>query len=271
MMTAASWFRPDWPLPSGVEALVTTRDGGQSLSPYEGNNLATHVGDEPERVAANRTQLSLMLPSEPVWLQQVHGVEVLELERIDPDRSPDSIPVADAVITGLPRRVCAVLTADCLPLLFCAKDGSQVAAAHAGWRGLAAGVISATLSRFECAPSALSVYLGPAISQAHFEVGDDVLRAFKVAAGNRPFATPVQSAFEPLEPGAGTGSSKAGGGPDKYLADLYQLARAELLGAGVQEVYGGNHCTYREQDAFYSFRREGVTGRFASLIWRSVD
>lgn len=242
---------PDWALPPGVHAAVTTRVlSGVSPSPFERGNLGSRCGDAPANVAVNRAVLrrELALPSEPVWLRQVHGSDVHVAEAGgDPGRDHHDDPVADAVYCDRPGLVCAILTADCLPLLFCSADGREVAAAHAGWRGLAGGVIEATLARFRAAPAQVRIWLGPAIASRSYEVGAEVRDAF---LAGRPEAA---SAFTPTRPG-------------HWLCDLVELARQRLLAAGVVEVSGGDFDTLNEP-RFYSHRRGHPTGRFASLIW----
>jgi len=239
------WIEPDWDAPAAVRAFATTRDGGLSLDPYAGLNLAQHVGDDPAAVAANRALLRLppfRLPAEPLWLQQAHGIRV----RVAEDEAGDQ--VADAAIARSPGRVCAVLTADCLPVLLCADDASVIGAVHAGWRGLAAGVIESCVSTMAIAPTRLLAWLGPAIGPRAFEVGTDVRDAFcrqDVAA---------TKAFVAL-------------GPGKWWCDLYLLARQRLAGLGVQRISGGGWCTYADAQRFYSYRRDGITGRMASCIW----
>lgn len=236
-----AFFTPAWPLPANVRAVVTQRSGGVSAAPFDSNNLATHVGDQPAAVAHNRRLLWQQLPGvrSIQWLNQVHGTAVVAA------CGGTVVPVADAQFTHEKGLACAVLTADCLPVLFCAADGSHVAAAHAGWRGLAAGVLLNTLQQF-AAPEQVLVYLGPAISAEHFEVGPEVKAAFAWASENC------------FHPGQG----------DRYFADLYQLARQQLQRAGVVHIHGGEHCTVRDSQQFYSYRRQAVTGRQASLIWR---
>ena len=242
---------PDWGgsefAPPGVRALVTTRDypQGHSVAPYASFNLAGHVGDDPAAVAANRAQLRTLLPAEPLWLNQVHGVAVADVATASPGIS------ADASVAHAPGQVCAVLTADCLPLLLAARDGSVVAAAHAGWRGLADGVIEATVAAMRMPGSELSVWLGPAIGPAAFEVGDEVRAAF--------CRHDARAAAAFVAHGAG-----------KWLCDLYALARQRLAALGVTQVSGGGLCTYGAAQRFYSYRRDGATGRMASLIWREV-
>jgi YfiH family protein len=238
-------LHPDWPAPPGVKSLMTRRIGGVSDPPWDSFNLGDHVGDDPSHVAANRARLRLQLPAEPKWLKQVHSARAVELGR-EPDRE------ADAVFTRQTRQVCAVLTADCLPVLFCDRSGSVVAAAHAGWRGLAAGILEATVAAMQAPPADILAWMGAAIGPQVFEVGDEVRQAFVA----RHPATAV--AFVP-QPWSGTSP--------KWLADIYHLARTRLNQAGVQAVYGGGRCTFSEPDSFYSYRRDGVTGRMAALIW----
>ena len=244
-----NFLRPDWPAPSQVRAASTTRQGGVSLSPFDSFNLAGHVGDEPAAVAANRQQLhkALSLPTEPYWLSQIHGITVVNL-----DDDPGGLPEADASITSSANTICAVLTADCLPVLFCDQAGTQVAAAHAGWRGLAAGVLEATVAGFTAPSDQIMAWMGPAIGPQAFEVGDEVRQAFcdvDSAAAEAFVAVP----------------SEANG--KKWLADVYRLARQRLAAVGVTNSYGSGHCTYTEAKDFYSFRRDGKTGRMASLVW----
>lgn len=238
-----NWIKPDWPLPAQVRAATTLRIGGVSVDGYASLNPASHVNDEPEHVLANRRIIRemLQLPAEPVWLQQVHGIEVVRADQVQ------GLPEADASFTDQAATVCAVLTADCLPVLFCGEDGASIAAAHAGWRGLQAGIIKQTLSAMKC--RAVSVWLGPAIGPGNFEVGDEVRDAF--VSGH----TATAQAFKD-------------NGPGKWLADIYQLARLQLAELGVEHVYGGGYCTVADA-RFYSYRRDGAaTGRMASLIWR---
>ena len=232
---------PDWPAPARVKSLMTTRAGGVSRAPWASLNLGDHVGDDPAHVAANRAKLREQLPAEPGWLNQVHSARVVELGR-DTERE------ADASFTCQVGETCAVLTADCLPVLFCDRAGSVVAAAHAGWRGLAGGVLEATVAAMQVPPDEILAWMGAAIGPQAFEVGDEVREAFVT---QHPVAT---AAFAPHAPG-------------KWLADIYQLARIRLDHVGVQAVYGGGRCTFSETGTFFSYRRDGVTGRMASLIW----
>ncbi|MFP9228249.1 purine nucleoside phosphorylase YfiH [Pectobacterium cacticida] len=235
---------PDWPLPDRVKSCSTTRRGGHSMEPYDSLNLGNHVGDEPARVTANRQALIEMagLPAMPHWLEQVHGTDVIRL-----GDEPSASVRGDAVYTDIKGQVCAVMTADCLPVLFCALNGCEVAAAHAGWRGLHAGVLEETLACFRAQPAQIMAWLGPAIGPDAFEVGTDVREAFiqhDLAA---------TSAFRP-----------AG---NKFFADIYQLASLRLRAAGVTKIFGGGACTVSESHKFFSYRRDSITGRMASLIW----
>lgn len=235
---------PDWPAPPGVRALVTTRCGGVSTGPWASLNLGSAVGDAPESVATNRALLDALLPGPARWLRQVHGNRVVRAESVV---APEE---ADASVTSAEGVVCAVQMADCLPVLFASVDGSRIAAAHAGWRGLAAGVLENTLEALECAPAGLIAWLGPAIGPECFEVGEDVRQAFvtgDVGAG---------ACFQPRKGG-------------KWLADLPGLARRRLLAAGLTRIHGGGLCTFSDAGRFFSHRRDRVTGRMAALIWRT--
>lgn len=242
---------PDFPLPPGVRAAVTTRGmRGVSPSPFDACNLGSRCGDTPVNVAANRAAVrdALALPSEPVWLRQVHGTDVHVLAAPgDPARDAHDDPVADAVYTDRPGLVCVIQTADCLPLLFASEDGREVAAAHAGWRGLAAGVIEATLQRFAAPRARIRVWLGPAIGGLSYEVGDEVRAAF-------------------LAHDAAAGEAFTATRPGHWLCDLCTLARRRLAAAGVTQIHGGGFDTLTDE-RFYSHRRARPTGRFASLIW----
>jgi YfiH family protein len=220
---------------------MTTRDGGISVAPYASFNLGSHVGDDPLAVASNRALLRLALPAEPVWLNQIHSTTVADAD------NADGVADADASVARTRGTVCALLTADCLPVLLCARDGSVVAAAHAGWRGLHAGVLEATVAAMQVAPTELMAWLGAAIGPAAFAVGDEVRAAF-VAADDAAAA-----AFVPHH--------------GKWLADLYALARLRLHACGVEPIYGGGLCTHSDATRFYSYRRDGVCGRMATLIW----
>jgi len=233
---------PDWPAPARVKCLMTTRTGGVSQAPWGSLNLGDHVGDDPVHVAANRARLRRQLPAEPGWLRQVHSARVVEL-------GGEPNPEADAALTRQPAQVCAVLTADCLPVLLCDRAGSVVAAAHAGWRGLADGVLEATVAAMQVPPGEILAWMGAAIGPQAFEVGDEVRQAFVAQHAEASDAFVPQAA------------------PEKWLADIYRLARIHLKHAGVQAIYGGGRCTFNEADSFYSYRRDGVTGRTAALIW----
>lgn len=243
---------PDWTgVPTTVGALSTTRRCGVSLGPYDdgagggGLNLGVHVGDELERVDRNRALLRQLLPAEPAWLTQVHGARVV-------DASEVKEPVeADACVATQSGAVCAIQTADCLPVLFCDVRGKAVGAAHAGWRGLAQGVLQATVAHMRTAGAGdIIAWMGPAIGPECFEVGQDVHDAFAKRDAR------MSDAFRPVDDRAG-----------KYFADIYALARMTLEGCGVERIFGGGFCTVSDRQRFYSYRRDGVTGRMASLIW----
>jgi YfiH family protein len=246
MPLPADWIVPDWPASARVHSLVTTRNGGTSSPPFDSMNLAAHLEDDPAAVRANRERLRAHLPAKPCWLQQVHGTRVVEADE-------GSLPQADACITRRAGTVCAIMIADCLPVLLCDRAGTTVAAAHAGWRGLSAGVLESTVAAMACEPSQLLAYLGPAIGPQAFEVQADVLDAFTRADPR------ARECFRAIPVPAGT--------PRKWLADLYGLARQRLTGAGVGAVYGGGGCTFSEPTRFFSHRRDRRTGRQAALIW----
>jgi hypothetical protein len=239
---------PDWPAPANVRALQTTRRGGVSIAPYDSLNLGSHVGDDPLAVMRNRMLLNGLLPSEPVWLEQVHGIDVADADRANclPTACPEHSRRADACIAR--HSVCVVMTADCLPVLLCDIQGTVVGAVHAGWKGLAAGVIESTVRAMAVSPQNLMAWLGPAISQPAFEVGIEVRDTF-VSADKAAAA-----AFIP-------------GLKSKYLADIYALARLRLQALGITRIYGGDRCTYREAGQFFSYRRDGATGRQGTFIW----
>src|ERR1035437_2138684 len=241
---------PDWPAPANVRTLQTTRLGGVSIAPYVSLNLGDHVGDAPLSVARNRMLLGAVLPGEPVWLEQVHGTAVADADGAvcQTQACPESSRRADACIARRDGSVCVVMTADCLPVLLCDGQGAVVAAVHAGWKGLAAGVIEATVHAMKVPPQNLMAWLGPAISQQAFEVGEEVRATFVDA--NQAAA----AAFIP-------------GPSGKYLADIYALARLRLNALGITQIYGGDRCTYRESEQFFSYRRDGVTGRMGTFIW----
>lgn len=239
-----NWIEADWSAPAGIIAGTTTRRGGVSEGPYRSMNLGAHVGDEPDRVAENRRRFvaDCRLATEPDWLTQVHGTAVRMAGATGPAE-------ADAAIAGEPGAIVAVLTADCLPILLCADSGEEIAAIHAGWRGLAAGIVATTLSRMATPATRLLAWLGPAISQPAFEVGDEVRAAFIAADAG------AQACFRPNERG-------------RWQADLYALARRKLEAAGVSAVYGGGLCTYGDGERFFSYRRDGRCGRMATFIHR---
>ncbi|WP_335945962.1 peptidoglycan editing factor PgeF [Pseudomonas sp. G166] len=237
----SDWLIPDWPAPAWVKACVTTRAGGVSLAPFDSLNLGDHVGDAPEAVAENRRRLTDRFAMRPAWLQQVHGVAVVEAD-------PTQVATADASWTTTPGIACTAMTADCLPVLFCNRAGTRVAAAHAGWRGLANGVLEATLDNLEVPVGEVLAWLGPAIGPQAFEVGPEVREAF---------IAQLPQAAQAFVPSHNVG---------KFLADIYALARLRLAARGVTAVYGGGLCTVTDP-RFFSYRRNPRTGRFASLIW----
>lgn len=241
----AEWLRPDWPAPSRVRAVSTTRQGGVSAGVFASLNLGAHVGDDTAAVTENRRRLvsALKLKGEPHWLPQVHGKRVAHLDGM-PVQEP-----ADAAVTGRAGEACVIMTADCLPVLFCGRKGTRVAAAHAGWRGLAAGVLEAAIGETGVPPGEILAWLGPAIGARSYEVGEEVRQAFVAQAAD------AATAFVP------TGSS------GKWLCDLYRLARQRLEAVGVSAIYGGGLCTYSDRERFFSFRRDGQCGRMATLIW----
>ena len=236
------WIVPEWPAPGRVRALVTTRAGGASTGPYASFNLGMHVGDDARAVERNRAALRRFLPAEPAWMKQVHGARVIEADPLAQVRE------ADGAFARASGRVCAVLSADCLPVLFADSDGTAVGIAHAGWRGMAAGVIERVVGAMQAPPESLLCYLGPAIGASAYEVGADVREAFCAADAG------AQRAF-------------AACGDAKYLCDLYLLARQRLARLGVRRIHGGGLCTFSDPARFYSFRRDRATGRMASLVW----
>jgi polyphenol oxidase len=240
------WLQADWPAPSGIRAISTFRGGGTSPIRFNSLNLGAHVGDDPAAVAENRARLvrAAGLPSEPCWLTQVHGVAVKNL-----DAEAGDSAAADAAFTRQPGRVCAILSADCLPVLFASESGDVVGAAHAGWRGLAAGVIEAIVGAMGVPAEQLLAWFGPGIGPRHFEVG-----------------TEVRDAFLGRDTGADQAFTRNSRG--RFLADLQALARRRLGTLGVTRVYGGGECTYASADRYFSHRRDGNTGRQATLIWR---
>jgi len=248
-MTEVEYLVPDWPAPERVVALCTTRVGGYSTQGFAELNLAEHVGDDPQRVAANREVLTAALGGgiRFQWLEQVHGTGVVQAR-------PDGVVRrGDAAVTAEAGLACCVLTADCLPVFFASRQGDAVAVAHAGWRGLAAGVLEHTLAGFPAAARDTLVWLGPAIGPCHFEVGAEVLAAFLESSDERD-ANAVSNCFIATDNG-------------KYLANLYRLASIRLARSGVVSVTGGTFCTYCDSSRFYSYRRHQTTGRMASLIY----
>lgn len=236
------WLTPEWPAPPGVRAASLLRTGGFSQGPYAELNLGDHVGDAADLVRRNRQSVrdALALPSEPVWLRQVHGARVVEAEGA-------AGLEADGAFTGAVGPVCAVMTADCLPVLLCSVDGDCVAAVHGGWRGLAAGILESAVTAM--GTRRLMAWLGPAIGPEAFEVGKEVRDTFLASDAE------LAAAFRTV-------------GDGKWLADIYAIARRQLHAVGVDDCYGGGHCTYGDPDRFFSYRRDGITGRMATLIWR---
>jgi YfiH family protein len=254
-VNAPGLLLPNWPAPGRVRAAFTLRAGGVSCGHYAALNLGLHVGDDPLAVAENRRRVAgeLHLPAEPLWLTQVHGIAVLDADAAPRAALPgDAPPSADAAFTRQPGRVLAVQVADCLPVLLATQDGSAVAMAHAGWRGLAAGVLEATLAALRVSGDALHAWLGPAIEPAHFEVGEEVRAAFCAPGGAH--GGEAAAAFVRNDRG-------------RWQCDLRLLARQRLAALGVRSIHGEPRCTYAEADAFFSFRRDGNTGRMAALLW----
>lgn len=243
-------IKPDWPAPANVVALTTLRTGGFSAVPWNSLNLACHVGDDPAAVLANRRVLAGMLPGGSVlhWLDQAHGANVVQ--------APwgDSEPEADASWSRTAGQACVVMTADCLPVLFCCRAGTAVAATHAGWRGLLAGVLESTIAALGVKPGELLAWMGPAIGPAAFEVGEEVRDSF-LAAALPAVRDSTDGCFLP-----------SSANPGHFFADLYALARLRLHSAGLGQVFGGNFCTVTDADRFFSYRRDGQTGRMASVI-----
>jgi YfiH family protein len=243
---ALDWIEPDWPAPSRIRALTTTRGGGVSSGPYTSLNLADHVGDATSAVTENRRLLgaALDLPAAPVWLRQVHGCNVVDADQV----SGTLGCTADAALASASGRVCAVLTADCLPVLLCTRRGTRVGAVHAGWRGLLDGVIESAIDAMAVPAEEILAWLGPAIGADAFEVGPE-----------------VRDAFVDRDPGAASAFRPGKG--DRWMADVYALAGRRLDARRVGFVGGGGYCTVRDAERFFSYRRDGVTGRMASLIW----
>jgi YfiH family protein len=275
MRMTSEWaiIEPEWPAPKGVRSAFTLRTGGVSVSPYDSLNVGAHVRDVGAAVEENRRRVRerLRMPAEPVWLQQVHGIEVADLDVAEPlapvgrgGAGAESVHLspgaeralppasgfvrADAAVTRAPGRVCVIQVADCMPVLFAAGDGSAVGAAHAGWRGLAGGVLEETVRHLGVPAAQLIAWLGPTIGQDHFEVGDEVRAAFM---SHDPDAA---SSFEANARG-------------RWQCDLYALARRRLVALGVRDIFGGGWCTYADKDRFFSYRRDGQCGRMAALVW----
>jgi hypothetical protein len=246
VLNTLEFIFPDWPASAQVKALTTTRNGGFSFGPYASFNLSNRVGDEPGNVRRNRALLRevLRLPAEPLWLNQKHGSRVIDAFDAGPGEE------ADGCITSTAGVVCAVLTADCLPIFLCDRRATRIGLLHAGWRGLAAGVIEEGLRKFQLPSANLLAWLGPAIGPSAYAVGDEVRKAFV------DIDKDLSGAFTPVPNRRG-----------RWLADLYDIARQRLHAQGVSAIYGGLRCAFREQDLFYSHRRDGVSGRMASLIW----
>ena len=247
-------IEPNWPAPKNVKSLQTTRLGGVSLFPYESLNLGAHVEDNEQSVLENRKRLGELLPNSPWWLQQVHGTSVVT------EPLGRNCPQADGSITQKTNEVCTVMTADCLPVLFCDEAGTQVAAVHAGWRGLADGILEEALGQFSCSSNSILAWLGPAIGPSAFEVGVSVYDAFcsQSSAASDCFVKQVNQT-----------NSEGLGVIEKWHADIYALAKLRLNSAGLSKIYGGDFCTYTDAQRFFSYRRDGKTGRMASCIWLS--
>lgn len=244
-------IEPNWPAPASVQAIISTRKGGHSVAPYHSANLGDHVGDDLSQVIRNRQILAQQTGIKHwQWLHQVHGTEVVHRACVN-DRQSSSKITADGTYSNIKGQACSVLTADCLPVLLCDKGGSQVAAVHAGWRGLADGILNKAVQKFNVPGTEIMAYLGPAISSAHFEVGKDVYRVFQQSLGGS-----CKACFT-LNP------HKA----NHYFADLYQLAKISLKKSGLTAVFGSDFCTYTDKEQFFSYRRDGVTGRMVSAIW----
>lgn len=238
------WITADWPAPANINAVTTLRTGGISQGEFSSLNPADHVNDKVQHVLANRQKINAMLslPAEPVWLRQTHSIQAVCADQVT------GIPEADASYTMQSNIVCTVLTADCLPILLCGLQRTSIAAIHGGWRGLLNGIIGSTLCKMP--GGEFMAWLGPAISAQSFEVGDDVRNAFINKSGQ------FTAAFTDHADG-------------KYLADIYQLARILLNNAGIQQIYGGQYCTVRESERFFSYRRDGLTGRMATMVWKA--
>lgn len=250
----SSFFIPDWPAPTSIGAAISLRLGGISKGPFSSNNMALHVGDNAIDVRVNRDSLisRLGLLNPPLWLNQVHGTDVIYAS------DAEEIPDADGSYTDESHTICAVMTADCLPILLCDKAGSEVAAVHAGWRGLCYGVVRQAVGKFRSPSEQIMAFLGPAIGPKAFEVGPEVLESFLDNAQSQQHQKSIITAFK---------STDNNQFNDHLFADLYALARAELVACGIDSIFGGDFCTFSDKERFYSYRREQTTGRHASLIW----
>ncbi|MGO2010688.1 MAG: peptidoglycan editing factor PgeF [Pseudoalteromonas sp.] len=237
---------PTWPAPQNIGALSTTRKGGDSQPPFASLNLGLHVGDNPNTVNSNRAVLTAQLPALPVWLNQVHSGDVIN---VDKHFDKTCLYDADALFTRVKNQPLAIMTADCLPILLATRCGSEIAAIHGGWRGLSAGIINNTLAQFSVERADIIAWLGPAIGAGNFEVGSEVKAIFEAEHSSH------QAAFI-AEPN------------DKFLADIYSIAKQQLNLLGVKDVFGGEYCTVSQSELFFSYRRDGQTGRMASVIWR---
>lgn len=253
-MIQDGFITPNWPVPKHIKCLTTTRQGGLSDSPFDSFNLGVHVGDEISCVEANRLKLMHIanLPSSPQWLSQTHSTTVAQIDKGIIDTTH-----ADAVYTQEVNQICAVLTADCLPVLFCSDNGDEIAAAHAGWRGLADGILENTVAKFKTNTDKIMAWFGPAIGPSAFEVGQDVFDAFVGQNAKLVEGFKLIDDQDHLEP--------------KYIANIYLLAKIKLNALGIINIFGGDYCTVNETELFYSYRRDGKTGRMASLIWKITD
>jgi polyphenol oxidase len=254
VLSPSDFIVPDWPAPANLHALFTTRAGGVSTGNYASLNLGAHVGDTAESVAENRRRFAELLPASPAWLNQIHGAQVVRAEDV---LASGLGPPADASVAITAGAPCVMLVADCLPVLFAGTKGQCVAAAHAGWRGLNAGVLEATIAAMALNPGDIMAWLGPAIGPRAFEVGGEVRDAF-LASANYDYAA-TENAFAP----------RGAGNPGKFLADIYTLARIRLKRAGVSQIYGGGFCTVTDSERFFSYRRDGQSGRMAGVVWLS--
>lgn len=255
MSDALEWLTPDWPAPSGVRAAFAYRSGGVSAAPWNSLNLGLHVGDDAAAVGENRRRLraALALPAEPLWLEQVHGIDVVDADALDAAAIAAAGPLGprgDAIVARAPGRVACIQVADCLPVLFCSRDGRRIGAAHAGWRGLAGGVLEATVAAMQLPGSELLAWIGPAIGPAAFEVGDEVRAEF-------------------LTQSAAAAAAFVANARGRWQCDLFTLARQRLATLGVVVVHGGGVCTHDDPARFFSHRRSAPTGRHAALIWRT--